>query len=227
MRSFSSTEHHVRSLVLLFVGASLLACSDGSSAGSGTTPTTGGDGGTRAGGGDASGGGGSGGGGAGGAKRVFVTSSTWTGDLERPGGATSGPDGADALCRAAASAAGLGGASWTAWISVSGHGAIDRLSYGGPWVTVGGKTAFRDKTTLTTGPLAAITDEHGAITTNAAWTGTDPPGSASGYDCTFFTDPGFDSRGLVGDPNAVGSTKWTSLEVRRCNTTAAVMCFEQ
>src|SRR4051794_29892575 len=73
------------------------------------------------------------------ALRVFITRTGYTGDLKGQSGATSGTSGADSLCYAAASAAGLGG-EWRAWVSERYEDAIDRIVDEGPWYLVDRRT---------------------------------------------------------------------------------------
>lgn len=113
-----------------------------------------------------------------GAKRVFVTSLTFTGDLAREGKGATGLEGADNLCGAHATAANLGG-TWVAWISSSAENAIDRIPDVGPWYFVDRTTkVFASKFYIKQGPLVPLMkDERGVnVTSEFVWTGTDNRG---------------------------------------------------
>jgi hypothetical protein len=86
-----------------------------------------------------------------GAKRVFVSSETYTGDL-------GGLDGADAKCQALADAAHLGG-TFKAWLSTSTVDAADRLTHSTrPYTLVDGTLIANDWTDLTTVKSECIPD---------------------------------------------------------------------
>src|SRR5262245_2730644 len=83
-------------------------------------------------------------------KRIFVTSTPYTGDLKTNGAGMTGLHGADNLCGLAATAAGLGG-TWTAWLSSSTVDAIDRINDVGPWYLVDRCTlVFNNKASIVT-----------------------------------------------------------------------------
>lgn len=168
-----------------------------------------------------------------GAKLVFVTRTTYSGDL---GGLT----GADGLCAAAAGAASLGG-TWRAWLSTTVGtpvNAFDRIQGDGPWYLVGTDTAgrrikaFTNKASLRAAPLVPIDrTELGVQLTGGrfVWTGTAPTGNASTptslYDnsCGNWTDSAFGSQGDVGDVYA----HWTNQRGMTCDSTASLYCFQQ
>ena len=82
-------------------------------------------------------------------KRLFVTKSSFTGNL-------GGIAGADSKCTAAATAASLTG-TWKAWISDGTTSAKDRISDVGPWYAIDGTTLlFDNKAGLTGAPKAFI-----------------------------------------------------------------------
>jgi hypothetical protein len=166
----------------------------------------------------------------GGPKRVFATSVTYTGAL---GGTT----GADSICTAAATKAGLGG-KWVAWISTYTANAIDRLPSDASWYLVDGTTiVFQSKAAIPALPEHAIDqDENGApVPTTAiipgdpvgAWTGTSLVGIADSELCMGWTS---ESNGALGD---YGSTKdgetsvWTALGFAACSKHMHLYCFEQ
>ncbi|HTI44393.1 MAG TPA: hypothetical protein VL693_21345 [Vicinamibacterales bacterium] len=104
----------------------------------------GGGGGQRGGGGGAPGGGGQGGGGARGPQQPmsFFITSVGKGDGANYGGVA----GADAYCQQMATAAGRGGATWHAYLSTQGPGAVnarDRIGRG-PWYNARGQIIAMD-----------------------------------------------------------------------------------
>ncbi|MFZ5443529.1 MAG: DUF1554 domain-containing protein [Myxococcota bacterium] len=167
-----------------------------------------------------------------GAKLVFVTRTTYTGDL---GGLTGG----DGLCAAAASAASLGG-TWRAWLSSTVGtrvNAFDRIQGDGPWYLVGTDDAgrrikaFTNKTSLRASPLVPIDrTELGERLPGGrfVWTGTSSTGDASAvalYDnsCANWTDARFGNQGDVGDVYS----QWTNQRGQDCSGTASLYCFQQ
>jgi hypothetical protein len=137
-----------------------------------------------------------------GAKRIFVTATTYTGNL---GGAAS----ADAICTASSDAVGLGG-KWTAWISTSTSDALSRIQEVGPWYLLDGTMVFTNKANFRSMPLAPIQiDEHGAVkASNLVWTGTLAGAIHSGSDCQGFTT---EDKTVQGTYGVLGTTSsWTS-----------------
>jgi hypothetical protein len=118
-------------------------------------------------------------------KRVFVTSTTYIGNL-------GGLVGADDKCQERADAAGLSG-TFKAWLSAAGTGnsAAERLTHAPvPYVRVDGVQVAANFTDLVDGTLAApiSLDEFGnPFTINAVWTGTLPDGHSAGADCRGWT----------------------------------------
>ena len=168
-----------------------------------------------------------------GAHRVFVTATTTTGNIAASGNATSGLDGADKLCAASATAAGLGGA-WKAWLSTSQVNAIDRLADAGPWYLVdrctlvfGGKAAI-----VAGGPAAAIdrlADGSQAPPVNL-WTGTKKTGVKDDFTCNDWTNDqpihGYEGTVGTGDDTFFAGA-WTDTATNPCRLSAALVCFEQ
>lgn len=164
------------------------------------------------------GGGGGGGGGLAGTKRVFVTSTTYTGDLD-------GINGADSKCNLSAQAGGLSG-TWVAWVSSDAAKAIDRITGNGPWMLLNTTRAFNNKANLSTLPLVPINiDENGhqATSPRSVWTGTNSGGGASSSNCSGWNSTG--TYGSVGDFATVSD--WTASSTDGCNQTAHLYCFEQ
>lgn len=104
-----------------------------------------------------------------GALRVFVTASSYSGDL-------GGLAGADALCADAAAGAELGG-RWIAWLSDGQTDALDRIDGDGPWYRLDGRRAFNNAAQLRAQPLAPLSvDQFGEDVYEDVWTGTDNGG---------------------------------------------------
>lgn len=166
------------------------------------------------------------------AKRVFVTSTTYNGDLKTAGSGTDGLDGADKLCQARADAVSLGG-TWKAWLSSSTMDAISRITDVGPWYLPDRcDMVFASKSAISSGdPLIAINhDETDTVVMNVAiWTGTADDGSYEGDGCSDWTD------GTSGAQAAVGTAApgvfpgfWTSgIFPQNCDGNLRLLCFEQ
>ena len=96
-----------------------------------------------------------------GKKIVFLTSASYSGDLQTASGHATGAAAGDALCTTAAEAA-LLGSHWRAWLSDSTQNAIDRIDDVGPWYLSTGERAFNNKANLATTALTVIeADENG------------------------------------------------------------------
>lgn len=152
--------------------------------------------------------------------RVFVSSTTPTGNL-------GGVAGADALCNQLATAAKLGG-SYRAWVSVSGADAIDHITSPGPWKLVTGELVAADKTKLASGTLSHLIDkdEKGATPPPAedrVWTATGGNGRYVAPDCAQWTGAG---SGQVGEARNGAANAWTSLVAEACAEVNRVYCFE-
>lgn len=167
-----------------------------------------------------------------GAKLVFVTRTSFSGDL-------GGLSGADGLCAAAAGAGALPG-TWRAWLSntvAPRVNAFDRIQGDGPWYLTGTDTSgrrikvFNSKASLRSAPLAPLDrTELGAQvgTGQFVWTGTEPTGNASAvgvydFSCANWTSNSFSSLGDVGDVYG----QWTNQRGQECSGTASLYCFQQ
>jgi hypothetical protein len=158
-------------------------------------------------------------------KRIFATSTRHNGDLKTAGGGATGLEGADNLCRTAATGGGLGG-SWKAWLSDSSTNAIDRIADVGPWYALDGKLVFNNKAGLATTPVNAIrVDQNGNAWGGEVWTGTSVGGSKSGSCCLDWTST--DSAGVDATIGSSGynwtDTAWT----RICSNKCFLYCIEQ
>ncbi len=175
-----------------------------------------------------------------GAKRVFVTSQAYNGNL---GGFT----GADAKCNLLAQAANVTG-TWKAWLSASTSSALDRIAGNGPWKSIAHldefsglvqETIFNNRAGLMVVPLTNIHyDELGYdVTGNGqlsapVWTGTVLGGTIStggtcqnwtSSTCSFGSDCDY---GETGSANAI--QQWTDYEnPTQCGEMLRIYCFEQ
>lgn len=169
------------------------------------------------------------------AKRVFLTSETFTGNL-------GGVSGAHAKCQSAADAAGLGG-TWRAWIAddtISPATDPNFTKNEGPYVRLDGIVVAMNWEDLTdSGLLAPINlDETGKYNADVpdvsdvrVWTATDFSGNSSfGLDnCNSWTyDGGSSLRGSDGLANRWTSQIWTAWEGSSCESSDLhLYCFEQ
>jgi len=162
-----------------------------------------------------------------GIKRVFVTSTSYDGNL-------GGLAGADAKCQTRAAAANLGGA-WKAWLSDGTASAASRLTHSrGPYVRLDGATVANNWADLTDGTIrnAIYLDEFGKDHPGEVWTNTYPNGEAIGYmntkfgNCTNWMSNNYDYNGYDGFVGATYSG-WTYFFNRFCVYEYSLYCFEQ
>jgi hypothetical protein len=168
------------------------------------------------------------------AKRVFVTSGYWYAKQ------VGGPDGADALCRQAAKAGGLGDVAWRAWISTSSQNAKDRIVHHGKYVLVNAThdVVVNNFDELVSGTLEnaiSITEKGttcaATLDQSPAWTGTNPDGTlvtaTPADNCADYLDNGVPaSTGIVG--SCIRKTaEWTNTTPQSCSLyPARLYCFE-
>jgi hypothetical protein len=154
-------------------------------------------------------------------KRVFVTSTTYSGALGSVWAA-------DAQCHAAAAAAGLPGV-YHAWLSNGTNDAYDHVVDVAPWYTTSDVVAFAAKTDLRGAPAAQLLDENGGYPDPAAlgaWSGSNSDGVSSGEDCDQWTNAGGDVRATLG--SALSDTTWGGGgALLACNAKAPLICFQQ
>lgn len=168
-------------------------------------------------------------------KRVFVTSTTYSGNLVQAAGAADGLAAGDKLCTQAAQAAVLGG-TWQAWLSVKGTDAKTRMAaVVGGWYLLDGTKVFNNAANLTTQPLDSIhmTEQKTVLNMpgTSVWTGTSSGGVGGGLgsNCLDWTL----TVGTMGVPvvATVGDTafasKWTDGSSVSCSNRARLYCFEQ
>jgi len=165
-------------------------------------------------------------------KRVFVTSTTYSGNLLQAAGAADGLAAGDKLCTQAAQAAALGG-TWKAWLSVKGTDAKTRMAgVVGGWYLLDGTKVFNNAANLTTQPLANIrmTEQKTVINSGTSvWTGTLNGGAAGPSNCLDWTATigpmGTSPVATIGD--AVFASNWTDGSTLFCSSSARLYCFEQ
>jgi hypothetical protein len=157
-------------------------------------------------------------------KRVFVSSTTVTGDFNAGVGA-------DALCNQLANAS-LPKGTYLAWISSRGATAPSRFTANATWELVDGTVVFPSAAALKSGPTGPIhLDEQGREIsgpgpdfggTTLVWTGTTDTGQSS-VNCADFTIKV--GSGLAGD--ATNAKKWTDGAPSDCAIPLHLYCFEQ
>lgn len=161
-------------------------------------------------------------------------------------GDLSGLEGADALCTAAASAAGLTGGTWTAWLSDDSVDARDRIA-DGEYRLVNGTRVAKNLADLTDGtPLEnpINVDEFGDPGSNGVWSGTQADGTAwedalgSTSNCSNWTTASGSTSCNAGDPecaaqgnSAVTDAQWTLMGSQSspfyssCSAPHTLYCF--
>lgn len=158
-------------------------------------------------------------------KTVFVTSTTYTGNL---GGAS----GADAKCQVQAQAAGLGG-TYKAWLSSQSESAASRLTHATlPYKLLNGTLIANNWTDLANGTIAnTITvTELGTTVSGRSWTNTTGTGAIYGTTvnahCNNWTDGTSARKGRAGSSSYINS-RWTSDTNINCNVSSRLYCVEQ
>jgi hypothetical protein len=159
------------------------------------------------------------------ARRVFVSSAIYSGNL-------GGYGGADDKCGTIAAGAGLGGA-WKAWISVSASSPSARFTKATTeYRLLDGTIVAASWTALTSGTLAhGITlDEAGkplSNTTTEVWTATTSNGTLYTDGCTSFgsalNGAPYAAVGISGKSDAT----WTEVYTQYCDRLVHLYCFEQ
>ncbi|MFZ5443868.1 MAG: DUF1554 domain-containing protein [Myxococcota bacterium] len=155
-------------------------------------------------------------------KRLFLTSTTHTGDL-------GGLAGADAICQRVATGGNKGG-TWKAFLSDGVNTAVSRMPDDASWhqETSDGRLllTFNNKTNVTTTPvLAPSLNEHGAEVPLGArdyWTGVRSGWRYLNGTFTLPDVPG-DTCGGWTDTAGFGEGNWTFF---RCTTAMRLLCFE-
>jgi hypothetical protein len=160
--------------------------------------------------------------------QVFVTSQSFTGDLQSSAGELTGLDGADNICTDAAKEAGLEGA-WTAWLSDDTVDAGDRM-FDAEFRLLNETIVADNLADLTDGTLnsAIFFDENldqvGAGST--VWTGTETDGRYGGSGtCDSWTSSDGVFSGQIGEATAMDGD-WTDMGGgHSCNQLNRLYCF--
>jgi|GEM_PF-1529063 len=157
-------------------------------------------------------------------RRIFVTSTTYTGNL-------GGLSGADTSCQTRANALSLGG-TWKAWLSSETVNASDRLYHDTvAYINMNSDKVADNWTDLTDGSLdgAIQYNESGVVASGQAWTGSYSSGlSYFSQDCTAWTS----TTGVTGDAGLSGivtssTGTWSYNGTNSCNTSLPLYCVEQ
>ena len=159
-------------------------------------------------------------------KKVFVTSTTYNGNL-------GGLSGADSICQARAAAGGVDNPTkFKAWLSTSipDVEAKNRFTFTGPWYRLDGvkvadsKADLTDLTLFTAISYTEIGEYFVPSYTNV-WTGTGADGMGSIDNCSNWTDGTTGFNGTYGDKNWA-DVAWTNNASTTCSHTYRLYCFE-
>ncbi|MBI2600339.1 DUF1554 domain-containing protein [Candidatus Daviesbacteria bacterium] len=169
-------------------------------------------------------------------KRVFVTSTKYTGNL-------GGLSGADAKCQDRATAANLGG-TWKAWLSDNQTSAGNRLSHATvSYKQLNGSIIANNWNDLVDGSLQSLpvvtelgTNYYSAVWTGTNYNGTVPQGTGQAAHCQAWTSSASTEYDLA--VGAAGNAQvyyyWTNVDINlfpqsffSCNNNYALYCFEQ
>lgn len=166
------------------------------------------------------------------AKRVFVTSTTYNGNL-------GGLSGADAKCQERGSFAsvgslgGGGGIIWKAWLSDDNTLVASRLTHNnGPYKLVNGTIVANNWADLTDGTLQApinITELNQTKSSFGIWTNTDIDGTRGGRSsssCGNWLSSSSSILGWLGTTPRTDSF-WTINSSDVCSSSYPIYCFEQ
>lgn len=158
---------------------------------------------------------------------VFVTSTTFLGNL-------GGVAGADAKCQALADLspnARIKGHTFLAWVSTSATSPYARFTHGTmPYVLGNGQLVAANSQDLTDGSLmntGISLDEQGHSQADAAWTGTSSSnGVPSGPSCADWTSSAPIDKGRYGNVGGNGNG-WSGSGDDPCDFPNSLYCFEQ
>ena len=169
-----------------------------------------------------------GGGGAPGQKVVFVTSTTYTGNL-------GGYSGADTLCQNSADAASLSGTfkAWVAQNNINGDPESTFTQSTVPYILVDETEIASNWPDLIDGTLSApinVNELGNPVASGNVWTNVSGDGTATdiGYgsdNCGNWTNASSYSSGRRG--NLASTTQWTSTGITDCDIPMRLYCFEQ
>lgn len=154
-------------------------------------------------------------------RRIFVTSSAFSGDL-------GGLSGADLKCQTAADGADLGGA-WTAWVSTNTVNAVDRIP-DDVYMLVDGTMVLHNKQEIASGSSVLIPinkDENGDLVSGEfAATGTGGDGISTNQTCNNWTSESSADSVTYGKTDQT-FVSWTNLAAASCDQSRRLYCFEQ
>lgn len=152
---------------------------------------------------------------------VFVTSTGSNGNLGELAGA-------DAICVARATAAGLPApASFVAWLSDAATDAIARLTYDGPWVRLDGVLVAAGKADLVDETLHApinLTETGEFLGNWGVWSGSHYTGTGTGSNCSGWATGAAGVSAHYGRANSA-AYNWTYLSTGPCNSNLRLYCF--
>lgn len=157
------------------------------------------------------------------AKKVFITSTTYNGNL-------GGLSGADSICQNRASAANFTG-TWKAWLSDQTTFVTNRINHNtGPLTLIDGTQVASDWNNLWRLSAPINMTELGTINSGTVWTNTDTTGYGKANSCSNWASSsstfGIGSIGLYGWAANTDST-WTESNSTTCNELKSLYCFEQ
>lgn len=163
-------------------------------------------------------------------KRVFLTSTTYTGNL-------GGVAGADQKCQDQAANAGLKG-TWRAWVSVARSSVNSRFTRtSGNYIKLDGSVIAHGWADLTDGQLDAnginITEQGKTVTVQTSvWTNTMASGDSATYadgtlNCNGFTIIGNGADMSMTGLSATGTYVWSNWIAETCTKSLPLYCFEQ
>lgn len=154
--------------------------------------------------------------------RVFVTSTTYDGNL-------GGLSGADAICQNLADTSSLGG-RWRAWLSTNSTQARDRVNDVAYYLVNNTTKVCDDRTDLTDGTIGNIINiaENQTSIGGYVWTGTNADGTAHLNNCNNWTSNLDSSSGVYGNTNSSDGA-WTNAGTEPmggCASRYHLYCFE-
>jgi hypothetical protein len=160
-------------------------------------------------------------------KRVFLTSTTYDGNL-------GGLAGADEKCQARANAANLGG-TWRAWLSDSQTSASSRITQtNGKYVLLNGQTVANNWADLVDGTIQNPINVNEFMGSpnykSCVWTSTKADGSAylPVANITLCSDyTAADTNYSICGHNGVTGSEWTNWSSDRCDQFHPLFCFER
>lgn len=151
------------------------------------------------------------------AKRIFITSFTFTGAMQSLADA-------DDACQFAADQAGTSG-TFAAFLSDNATDAIDRVPVGGPWVSMKGTLIFADRSEWMEFPRSSAYgfDEGGITNSVDYWTGSLLGGESSSSNCDNWKNDQ-NLRGQFGSPAT--DDWWIERSTGLCSESRSLLCFE-